>query len=146
MWTTPPRPLAALCAGVCLTPLALLGPTDRARAQSSPPPATSPSTVLEQVIVTAEKRTTDLQKAPLAITSLGAILIIYIGIQPPNNILISYVIGIVVVLALLWFLLERKRFQGPPIGDQVAKRQAAIRAEEMEINALGGPLAQHEAD
>ena len=67
MWTTQRRPLAALCAGVCLTPLALMGLANRARAQ---PPA--PATTLEQVIVTAEKRTTDLQKAPLAITSLSA--------------------------------------------------------------------------
>jgi hypothetical protein len=50
------------------------------------------------------------------------------------------------VLGLLWFLMERKRFAGPPIGDQVAKRQAAIRAEEIEINALGTPLAPDQAD
>ena len=72
MWTTLPRPLAALCTGVCLTPLALPGGLDHARAQGPAPPPVAAPTVLEQVIVTAEKRTTDLQKAPLAITSLSA--------------------------------------------------------------------------
>ena len=62
MWTSPSRPLAVLGAGLCLAPLA-----NPAWAQ---PPDTP--TVLEQVVVTAEKRTTDLQKAPLAITSIGA--------------------------------------------------------------------------
>ena len=66
MWTTKPRPRAALLAGACLIPLALAG--FPARAEPPDPPAT----VLEQVVVTAEKRTTDLQKAPLAITSLSA--------------------------------------------------------------------------
>jgi len=75
------------------------------------------------------------------ITSLGAILIVYIGIQPPNNILITYVVALVILLALGWFLLERKRFPGPPVGDQVAKRQATICAEEMQFNALSRSMA-----
>jgi amino acid transporter len=87
-----------------------------------------------------------LSKPFAIITSVGAVVIIYIGIQPPNNILISYVVALVILLALGWFLLERKRFPGPPIGDQVAKRQAIIRAEEMELNALGRSMAPDEAD
>ena len=32
--------------------------------------------------------------------------------------------------AVVWFGFERRRFKGPPIGDEVAKRQAQIAAAE----------------
>ena len=41
-----------------------------------------------------------------------------------------YSIGFVVFLAVLWFALENKRFKGPPLGDEIAKRQALIAAQE----------------
>ncbi|AQS85729.1 MAG: amino acid permease [Acetobacter aceti] len=50
------------------------------------------------------------------ITVLGSLMLVWIGIQPPNDILISYVVGIVVVLLAGWFLVEKKRFKGPPLG------------------------------
>jgi amino acid transporter len=83
-----------------------------------------------------------LSKPCAVIVTLGALLIIYIGIQPPNDILISYVVALVVLLAVGWFALERRRFPGPPVGDQVAKRQALIRAEEEQLDALGHALAE----
>jgi amino acid transporter len=64
------------------------------------------------------------------ITMIGVLILMYAGIQPPFDILINYAIGLIVLLLVLWFALERKRFQGPPIGDQIAKRQAAIAAQE----------------
>ena len=76
---------------------------------------------------------------PLAIlTSLGAIGIIWIGVQPPNDILVSYTVGIVVLLGLGWFLIERRRFAGPPLGDDIDKRRAEIAVEE---SAVGGAAA-----
>lgn len=75
---------------------------------------------------------------PLAIvTVLGVVLIAFIGLQPPNDILVSYAVGLVVLLVLGWFLSERRRFAGPPIGDMIARRQADIAAAEQAL-ARGG--------
>lgn len=74
-----------------------------------------------------------------AVTVLGVLLIAFIGLQPPNDILVSYAIGLVVLLALGWFVSERRRFVGPPIGETIARRQAVIAAAEQ-------ALARGEAD
>jgi amino acid transporter len=75
---------------------------------------------------------------PMAgICGLGAVGIVFIGVQPPNNVLITYVIGIVILLILGWFLIERKRFAGPPLGEQIAIRQANIKTAEMALEAAG---------
>ena len=44
--------------------------------------------------------------------------------------LIYYTIGFYAILLIVWFAYEGKRFQGPPIGEQIAKRQAEIAAKE----------------
>ena len=73
---------------------------------------------------------------PFAIvTMIGVLILMYAGIQPPFDILINYAVGLVVLLLVLWFALERNRFQGPPIGDQIVKRQAAIAAQEKALAA-----------
>ena len=51
-----------------------------------------------------------------------------IGIQPPNQWALNITIGFLVLTAIVWFALEKRRFQGPPIGDVIKKRQAAIQA------------------
>lgn len=71
------------------------------------------------------------------ITVLGVILIAFVGLQPPNDILVSYAVGLVVLLGLGWFLSERRRFAGPPVGDVIARRQAGIAAAEQAL-ARGG--------
>jgi amino acid transporter len=75
---------------------------------------------------------------PLAvISSLGVLGIVWIGIQPPNDIVINYAIGIVVLLAVGWFAIERKRFAGPPIGKKsVALRHDEIVAEETAVGEV----------
>lgn len=72
---------------------------------------------------------------PLAvITVLGVVALTYLGIQPPNDIVTNYAIGVVVLLAAGWFLIERNRFAGPPIGEAaIAKRQLALQEEEMAV-------------
>ncbi len=61
---------------------------------------------------------------PLAVvTCVGVIGVTWIGLQPPNDIVINYAIGILVLLVVGWFALERKRFPGPPISTaEIAKR------------------------
>jgi amino acid transporter len=52
---------------------------------------------------------------PLAVISaLGCLFLILIGMQPPNHQAV-WIVGVVVVLMLLvWFGLENRRFKGPP--------------------------------
>ncbi|WP_297370930.1 amino acid permease [Acidocella sp.] len=66
-----------------------------------------------------------------AISVLGAILLVYIGTRPPNDILVSYLIGLLALIAVIWFGVARTRFPGPPITkSDVAARSAEIMAEE----------------
>jgi amino acid transporter len=61
----------------------------------------------------------------------GVLLIFAIGIQPPNDKALYATVGLVAVLIIAWFALERNRFTGPPTGESIAKRQAEIaRAEQ----------------
>ncbi|WP_199534739.1 amino acid permease [Rhodoferax lacus] len=46
-----------------------------------------------------------------------------------------YTIGFLIFLGVLWFGLENKRFKGPPVGDEIAKRQALIAAQEKALEA-----------
>jgi amino acid transporter len=47
---------------------------------------------------------------------VGCGLIIYVGIQPPNDKALGIVLGTLALAALVWFGHERRRFQGPPEG------------------------------
>lgn len=52
---------------------------------------------------------------PLTVLSVaGCLLLLVIGMQPPNQQAVWIVGGAVVVLAVAWFGFVRKRFQGPP--------------------------------
>jgi amino acid transporter len=72
---------------------------------------------------------------PLAILSiLGTLVVIFVGIQPPNNILISYGLGLIILMLVLWFGVARRHFPGPPIGAAaVAARAQEIAAEEQAV-------------
>lgn len=48
-----------------------------------------------------------------------------------------YTAAFIAFLVVLWFGLENRRFQGPPIGDQVAKRAGAIKAAEAAVGEKG---------
>ena len=67
------------------------------------------------------------------ITILGVLILMYAGIQPPFDILINYAIGLIVLLLVLWFGIESRRFKGPPIGAEIAKRAAEIAAAEKAV-------------
>ena len=74
-----------------------------------------------------------LSKPFAVLVIVGVVILAWAGIQPPFDILITYAIGLAVVLLVFWFAVERRRFPGPPIGDMIAKRQAAIRAAEVAV-------------
>jgi hypothetical protein len=69
-----------------------------------------------------------------AVLSIISMILIFIaGIQPPNDKALWITLGFLLLTALVWFGFERRRFQGPPIGDEIAKREAAIRAAESAV-------------
>jgi amino acid transporter len=72
-------------------------------------------------------------KLTCALSVVGMAVIFYIAIQPPNDRVLWIVLGFLVLTAALWFGFENKRFQGPPIGEQIAKRAAAIAAAERAV-------------
>jgi amino acid transporter len=71
---------------------------------------------------------------PFAIISiLGALVLFFIGVQPPLDALLNYTGVLLIVMAVLWFGVARTRFPGPPIGDVIAQRQGVIAAEEKAV-------------
>jgi amino acid transporter len=64
---------------------------------------------------------------------VGAAVLLYVGVQPPNDQALKVTIGVIVVAGLVWFGFERRRFKGPPVGDIVRQRQAAILAAERAV-------------
>jgi amino acid transporter len=49
-----------------------------------------------------------------ALAVLGCGFLIIIGMQPPNELAVKLVGGVVALLFVVWFGLERRRFKGPP--------------------------------
>jgi len=53
---------------------------------------------------------------PLAAMSVaGCLLLLVIGVQPPNELALRIVGGVMGLLVIVWFGLERRRFRGPPM-------------------------------
>lgn len=64
---------------------------------------------------------------------LSSLMIFYVDVQPPNQLALKVMGAIGVITLLAWFGLESRRFQGPPTGEAVAKRQAEIAAAEAAV-------------
>jgi amino acid transporter len=64
---------------------------------------------------------------------VAMVLIFVIGVQPPNDMAAKITLGFLVLTAVVWFGLEKRRFQGPPIGDMIKRRQAEIAAAEAKL-------------
>ncbi|MBB3239807.1 amino acid transporter [Pseudomonas sp. Tn43] len=69
---------------------------------------------------------------------LSMVLIFLIGIQPPNDWALYITLGFLILTAIVWFAFEARRFQGPPVGDMIIKRQAEIAAAEEALNKQAG--------
>ena len=65
-------------------------------------------------------------KLVCVLSIIGMAIILFIAVQPPNDKVLWIVIGFLVLTAALWFGVENKRFKGPPIGDEIKRRQAEI--------------------
>lgn len=68
---------------------------------------------------------------------VGMVIIFYIAIQPPNDKVLWIVLGFIAVALVIWVVFENRRFAGPPIGADVAKRKAAIAAAEAAVGERG---------
>jgi hypothetical protein len=64
-------------------------------------------------------------------------LIFFLGIQPPNDWALEISGGFVVLALIIWVLVENRRFKGPPIGDEIVARKAAIAAAEAAVGEKG---------
>jgi hypothetical protein len=73
-------------------------------------------------------------KLAAVLSILSALLIFFIGVQPPNDWALWITVGFLISTAVVWVAFEQRRFKGPPIGDQIAKRQAEIAAAESAIS------------
>jgi amino acid transporter len=64
---------------------------------------------------------------------IGCALLIFVGVQPPNEKVGYLIVAMLIAMAIIWIAFESKRFRGPPIGDMIAKRQAELVAAEKAI-------------
>ncbi|MFN0113805.1 MAG: amino acid permease [Paracoccaceae bacterium] len=72
-------------------------------------------------------------KLVTVLSVVGMAVILFIAVAPPNERVLYVVAGFIVVALVLWVLVENRRFEGPPIGDKIAQRQAAIKAAEVAV-------------
>jgi amino acid transporter len=71
----------------------------------------------------------------LSVVGMGVIL--FIAVAPPNERVLTVVIGFIVVALAVWFGFENRRFAGPPVGDAVKARAAVIAAAEKAVGQKG---------
>jgi amino acid transporter len=79
-----------------------------------------------------------LSKLVAVLAIIGCALLIYVGVQPPNEKVGYLIVGLTAALIVVWFVPGRRQFDGPPVGDRIAARQAEIAAAE---RALGEEAA-----
>jgi amino acid transporter len=73
-------------------------------------------------------------KLVTVLSVIGMAVILFIAVAPPNERVLYVVLGFLALAIILWFAVENRRFQGPPIGEAaIAKRQAAIAAAEKAV-------------
>jgi amino acid transporter len=76
-------------------------------------------------------------KLVAALSLISMALMFFIGIQPPNQWALQITVGFIVLALVIWFVFENRRFQGPPIGEEIAKRAVAIAAAEKAVGEAG---------
>ncbi|MBO9185140.1 amino acid permease [Rhizobium sp. L80/93] len=72
--------------------------------------------------------------AVLALISM--VVMFVIGVQPPNDWALYITVGFLVLTAIVWLVFENRRFKGPPIGEEVARRAASIAAAEKAVGEI----------
>lgn len=71
------------------------------------------------------------------LTIIAMILIFALEVCSRRMVPCAYVtVGFLILTGIVWFGFEQRRFKGPPIGEEVAKRQAAIAAAEKAVGEV----------
>ncbi len=68
---------------------------------------------------------------------VGMAVILFIAVAPPNERVLYVVLGFIALALILWVAVEGRRFKGPPIGAEIAKRKAIIAAAEKAVGEVG---------
>ena len=76
-------------------------------------------------------------KVVAVLSILSMALIFFLGIQPPNDWALEISLGFIMLALVIWVLVENRRFKGPPIGDEIVARKAAIAAAEAAVGEKG---------
>jgi amino acid transporter len=74
-----------------------------------------------------------LYKLVTVLSVVGMAIILFIAVAPPNERVLYVVLGFIALALVLWFTVENRRFEGPPTGERIAKRAAAIAAAEKAV-------------
>jgi amino acid transporter len=91
--------------------------------------------------------TTWLQKGPFDLGSaskpvavlavIGGLILAWVGFQPPNEKVLYLTVAMIIAMVAIWYGFERRRFEGPPTGERIARRQAEIAEIEARLNRGG---------
>ena len=65
-------------------------------------------------------------KPAAVVAIIGGLVLAWTGFQSPNEKVLYLTVGLIIAQVALWYGLERKRFEGPPMGDRILQRQAEI--------------------
>lgn len=64
---------------------------------------------------------------PIAVVAIiGGLILSWVGFQPPNEKVLYLTIGMIIAMVAIWYGFERRRFEGPPMGERIRQRQAEI--------------------
>ena len=76
-------------------------------------------------------------KLVTVLSIVGMAVILFIAIAPPNERVLYVVAGFIALALILWVAVENRRFEGPPTGERIAARKAAIAAAERAAGEKG---------
>ncbi|CAN1546694.1 PotE Amino acid transporters [Paracoccaceae bacterium] len=76
-------------------------------------------------------------KLVTVLSVVGMAVILFIAVAPPNERVLYVVAGAVALALILWVAVENRRFEGPPTGERIAARKAAIAAAEAAVGEKG---------
>jgi hypothetical protein len=77
---------------------------------------------------------------PIALFAMiGCLILIAAGVQPRNEKVGYLILGMIVAGVAIWYAVEMRHFQGPPIGDAFPRKQAVIAAREKALGAAEQP-------
>lgn len=80
---------------------------------------------------------TGVYKLVTVLSVVGMAVILFIAVAPPNERVLWVVLGFIALALVMWVLVENRRFEGPPTGDRIAARKAAIAAAEAAVGEKG---------